>query len=450
MSSDGDPHRESFSMEIEDEIKSKEYNLRSDSNSIYLDIHRHPKSRRTRPRAKVVDSISTPEPEPEPEREINRYITWEIEEVHDETDSTKSMFTDQRNSDSSSSLSSYESSNLSSYDGVLVHHSSNSTSINRTLMKKQDEEVHDYDSDASDASYMTAKEKFDDLSSLMRLYDHPLNDRPSSAPEDSVYIAIGKGRSSMGALFWTLTSDLINPSTTIFLVHILPVTRYVPSPLGMLPKHNVSADILLEHEAKAREKAKGLLKRLLDACCSDFQIENKVDAVLIENDSVGKTILNLIPFLKIKTLVLGTGKSKTLSRLGKLKKNGLAHQIYTNAPETCKVRLVCGGKELIDPEFATPMSSPASSRRCYDNGTPLSSSSSSLRSNSTSSSWLSRSISRSKSYSVFPREETRLDKSKSYSDFQIADNANKAGGCFQPAHMFTRSASTRSIVPQRS
>jgi hypothetical protein len=47
--------------------------------------------------------------------------------------------------------------------------------------------------------------------------------------EDSVYVAVGKSDSSMDALAWTL-KHAVTPSTIVYLVHVFPETRYIPSP----------------------------------------------------------------------------------------------------------------------------------------------------------------------------------------------------------------------------
>jgi hypothetical protein len=47
--------------------------------------------------------------------------------------------------------------------------------------------------------------------------------------EDSVYVGVGKSDSSMDALAWTL-KHAVTPSTIVYLVHVFPEIRYIPSP----------------------------------------------------------------------------------------------------------------------------------------------------------------------------------------------------------------------------
>lgn len=53
----------------------------------------------------------------------------------------------------------------------------------------------------------------------------------SRSSEDRVYVGVGKSESSMDALTWTL-KHAVEPgrSTTVYLVHVFPETRFVPSP----------------------------------------------------------------------------------------------------------------------------------------------------------------------------------------------------------------------------
>ena len=47
--------------------------------------------------------------------------------------------------------------------------------------------------------------------------------------EDSVYVAVEKSESSMDAFSWTL-AHFVNTSTTLYLIHVFPEIRYIPSP----------------------------------------------------------------------------------------------------------------------------------------------------------------------------------------------------------------------------
>lgn len=48
--------------------------------------------------------------------------------------------------------------------------------------------------------------------------------------EDNVYVAVGKSESSMDALAWTLKHVVNNRSTFVYLIHVFPELRYIPTP----------------------------------------------------------------------------------------------------------------------------------------------------------------------------------------------------------------------------
>ncbi|GMJ14116.1 hypothetical protein HRI_005080800 [Hibiscus trionum] len=165
--------------------------------------------------------------------------------------------------------------------------------------------------------------------------------------EDSVYVAVGKSQSSMDALSWALSHfvDSSATTTTVFLVHVFPEIHYIPSPLGKLPKSQVSAAQVETYMAQERGKRRQLLEKYLDICTAS---KAKVDTMLVESDMVAKAIIDLIPILNITKLVVGTRKVK--SRRG----GGIAHQIFESAPKTCEVKVVCEGKDATANMLGSP------------------------------------------------------------------------------------------------
>ncbi|KAJ4704119.1 U-box domain-containing protein 35 [Melia azedarach] len=161
--------------------------------------------------------------------------------------------------------------------------------------------------------------------------------------EDIVYVAVGKSDSSLEALSWTL-NHAVNASTMIYLVHVFPEIKHIPSPLGKLPKSQVNPQQLGSFMAQERGKRRELLQKFLDACNNS---KVKVETMLIESDMVAKAILDLIPVLNIRKLVIGTTKS-SLRKLKSKRGSGIADQILQSAPETCEIKIVCEGKEVID------------------------------------------------------------------------------------------------------
>ncbi|KAJ1428635.1 UspA [Sesbania bispinosa] len=183
-----------------------------------------------------------------------------------------------------------------------------------------------------------------------------LNDGPTPIPipmatiseeeneaEDTVYVAVGKSDTSMEALSWTL-NNLVTPSTFVYLIHVFPEIKNIPNPLGvgMIPKEQVSPEQVESYMAQERGKRRELLHKFLQSCSAS---KVKADTILIESDFIAKAIIDLIPILQIRKLVIGANKSQ-LRKLRSRKGNGIADQVLQNAPESCKVRIVCEGKEV--------------------------------------------------------------------------------------------------------
>lgn len=161
--------------------------------------------------------------------------------------------------------------------------------------------------------------------------------------EDCVYVGVGKMESSMEALTWTL-KNAIGESTTVYLIHIFPEIHHIPSPLGKLPKSQVSPAQVENYMAQESGKRRQLLDKYINACSAS---KVKVDTILIESDMVAKAFLDLIPVLNIRKLVLGASKSGL--RRSKYKRgSGIADQIVEDAPQYCEVKIICNGKEAND------------------------------------------------------------------------------------------------------
>lgn len=176
---------------------------------------------------------------------------------------------------------------------------------------------------------------------------------PPPSDADDVYVAVGKGGSSMAALSWALR-NLAKPRSFVYLVHVFPAVATIPTPLGMMPKSQATPEQVESYMNQERSKRREMLQKYLDHC-RNFQVN--VDVYLIESDQISDAIVELIPVLTIKQLVLGVSKSN----LRKLKKgNTIAGQVQKNTPLYCEVKTVCEGKEVTtattDP---TPPSSPS-------------------------------------------------------------------------------------------
>ncbi|MCL7046118.1 hypothetical protein MKW94_001677 [Papaver nudicaule] len=184
-----------------------------------------------------------------------------------------------------------------------------------------------------------------------------------------IYVAIGKTKASRDALIWALKHLLhdIPPSsyssTFIYLIHVYPEILYIPHPVGTGKLHKDSVNPIMFEDYKNRkiETRKQFLDEIL-SLCSGCKV--KVDTLLIESNDVAKALIDFILILNIKKLVIGTKKSS----YRKLKRpHGIADQILKAAlPDTCDIKIIARGKELIDIEYPIDMfkdKSPYSSSR---------------------------------------------------------------------------------------
>ncbi|XP_073059991.1 U-box domain-containing protein 33-like [Primulina eburnea] len=184
--------------------------------------------------------------------------------------------------------------------------------------------------------------------------------------DDSVYVAVRKQNEevSMDALIWAMKNTVISPSTVVFLIHVFPETKFIPSPLGMLSVSQVNPEQKENYMAQERGKRREFLQKFLNVC-SASQSQVKVDTILIESDMEAKAILDLIPILYIKKLVLGATKSN-VRKIKSGKGNGVIDQILNNAPEFCDVKIICERKEMAELMVESSPSSPSPSPRSID------------------------------------------------------------------------------------
>ncbi|CAA2934140.1 Hypothetical predicted protein [Olea europaea subsp. europaea] len=176
--------------------------------------------------------------------------------------------------------------------------------------------------------------------------------------DDVVYVVVGTSEEpSMDALKWTL-KNAVNPSSTLVsLIHVVPETKYIPTPLGKLPISQVNPEQKEKYMAQESEKRREFLQKFQDVCIAS---QVTVDIIPIDSDMEAKAILDLIPVLNIRKLVLCTTKSN-LRKLRSKKASGGADKILQDAPEYCEVKLICGGNEITDLKFESPSASPSPS-----------------------------------------------------------------------------------------
>ncbi|PAN24406.1 hypothetical protein PAHAL_4G215700 [Panicum hallii] len=169
----------------------------------------------------------------------------------------------------------------------------------------------------------------------------------SGGSADDVYVAVGKGGSSMAALSWALRR-LTRPRSFVYLVHVFPVVNSIPTPLGMMPKSRASPEQIETYLNQERSKRREMLQKFLDQC-RKFQVT--VDVYLIESDQIANAIIELVPVLHIKQLVLGISKSN----VRKLRRGStIAGQVQKSTPVYCEVKIICDGKEVTTETIADP------------------------------------------------------------------------------------------------
>ncbi|XP_073313347.1 uncharacterized protein [Primulina huaijiensis] len=86
--------------------------------------------------------------------------------------------------------------------------------------------------------------------------------------DDSVYVAVRKQNeeASMDALIWAMKNTVISPSTVVFLIHVFPETKFIPSPLGKLSVSQVNPEQKENYMAQERGKRREFLQKFLNVC----------------------------------------------------------------------------------------------------------------------------------------------------------------------------------------
>lgn len=191
-------------------------------------------------------------------------------------------------------------------------------------------------------------------------YDH-INGRllsDSSSPDNSngdniidcVYVAVGKSESSMDALNYAV-KQLLNTNSILYLIHIFPEIKSIPSPLGKLPKSQVSPEQVENYMTQESGKRRQLLQKFLDTCSA---ANVKVDTLLVESDMIAKAILDLIPILNIKKLVLGTNKSNLRKLMSGKGGSGIVDYVLQSAPQGCAINIICEGNPVMINDSLSP------------------------------------------------------------------------------------------------
>lgn len=248
--------------------------------------------------------------------------------------------------------------NIINFDNYRINNSWSSSSNHEIVEDDEDEDDDDGRFGGSRLMPSITEEYDDDDGDASNLFSY--DNRNGS---DVVYVVTWRGSeelssASMDALVWTLGNNL-HESTIVYLVHVFPELRYISTPLGRLPISQANPEQKESCLVQERSKRSEYLQRFLSLCSSS---KVQVDTVLIESDMEAKAILDLIPILNIRTLVLGATKSTLRKLRGSSKKGGggTLDQILHNAPEFCEVKVICEGKEVsLQDQLATESPTPS-------------------------------------------------------------------------------------------
>lgn len=163
--------------------------------------------------------------------------------------------------------------------------------------------------------------------------------------KDDVYVAVDDhGDSSMEALSWALKHAVTPSTTTVYLIHVFPEIKFIPTPLGKIPRSNINPEYVNMYLTQERGKRKLLLQKFIDLCV-DSKV--KVEVMLIEGDNIAKAIVDVVGDLNIRKLVIGTAKSN-LRKSGSGRRNAIADKVLKDAQESCDVKIICEGTEVVD------------------------------------------------------------------------------------------------------
>ncbi|PHT27398.1 hypothetical protein CQW23_32994 [Capsicum baccatum] len=125
------------------------------------------------------------------------------------------------------------------------------------------------------------------------------------AETGEVYVVAGKN--DLHVLQWAL-DHAISPGFRICLVHIFPTIKYIPTPVGNLSRSRLSKEQVQVYINEESNRRKNLLEKYI-RLCNDAKVP--VDTMLVESNSPAKALLDLIPVVKITSLVIGTRLSRS-------------------------------------------------------------------------------------------------------------------------------------------
>ncbi|XP_058227435.1 U-box domain-containing protein 52-like [Rhododendron vialii] len=172
---------------------------------------------------------------------------------------------------------------------------------------------------------------------------------------NDVYVAVGK--KDLDVVKWAL-DHAISPGARVFLVHVFPPITYISTPVGRLSRSQLTQEQVRFYVNEENNRRRNVLQKYIQLC-TDAKVT--VDTVLLESNSTGKAILELIPVLNITYLVMGTKRPPASRRL--IKGTGKGEFVQKKAPDYCEVTIVYDGKKLTDSQKVVPTAVASDRRR---------------------------------------------------------------------------------------
>eukprot|EP00249_Psilotum_nudum_P023500 c28897_g1_i2 orf=297-3086(-) len=157
---------------------------------------------------------------------------------------------------------------------------------------------------------------------------------------ERVMVAVSDHSRSALAVMWTLSNKVVKEGGGIKLIHIRPLVRTIPTPMGNnVPVADLRPDLVAAYMRDVQSKTDQLF-RVHGRICDMFKV--RPEFLIVESDSVKKALLEKCSELRITKLIVGASSHNALIR--KLKRYSIAEYVANHAPNFCTVLVVAKGK----------------------------------------------------------------------------------------------------------
>ncbi|XP_074580758.1 U-box domain-containing protein 33-like [Curcuma longa] len=171
---------------------------------------------------------------------------------------------------------------------------------------------------------------------------------PAEEEEEAVYVAVEKEIGEWCDNFlWVLRNT--SKEKKIVIVHVHRPAHRIPTALGWLPANQLKEKEVSAYRDDEREKMNQCLDEYVNLC-SRVKV-HEAETLVIENDNVGKGLLELVAKCRITKLVMGAAADRNYSRKMRAPKSKTARSLQQQVDPSCKIWFVCKGN-LIYPRDA--------------------------------------------------------------------------------------------------